>query len=154
MTRKLKRRSALRRSTETDSRRFSSGCGTMDIPGTTSLHYRRPDSITTGTSQEESGYYHGIVYEAIASQFTAGEEGREAKFFLNKLCSCLIHGPSSPALDHAVAMFQEALAKGHRWKTRLLLDGTSFFAKKTWGQALFKCASRMRRFFLRCRRGR
>lgn len=118
------------------------------------LHYRRPGSIMTGTSQEESGYYHGIVYEAIASQFTAGEEGREAKFFLNKLCSCLIHGPSSPALDHAVAMFQEALAKGHCWKERLLLDGTLFFAKKAWGRALLKCALRVRRFFRGCVHGR
>lgn len=124
------------------------------VPTVTYLHYRRPGSITTGTSKEESGYYHGIVYEEIASQFTAGEEGREARFFLNKLCSCLIHGPSTPALDHAVTMFQEALAKGNCWKERLLLGCTSFLAKKPWGRALFKGALRVRRFLLRYKRGR
>lgn len=100
------------------------------VPAVTYLHYRRPDSITTGTSQEESGYYHGIVYEAIASQFTAGEECREARFYLNRLCSCLIHGPSTPALDRAVALFQQALANGHCLKERLSLGCTSFLAKK------------------------
>lgn len=124
------------------------------VQAVTYLHYRRPSSIMTGTSHEESGYYHGIVYETIAKQFTAGEECREARFFLNKLCACLIHGPITPALDRAVALFQQALAKGHCWKERLLLDGTSFLAKKAWGRALFKYALRVRRFFLRCRCGR
>lgn len=124
------------------------------VQAVTYLHYRRPGSIMTGTGYEESGYYHGIVYEAIASQFTEGEECREARFFLKKFCSCLIHGPSTPAFDHAVAMFQEALAKGHCWKERLLLEGTSFLAKKAWGRALFKCALRVRRFLRVRRRGR
>lgn len=124
------------------------------VPAVTYLHYRRPGSITTGTSKEESGYYHGIVYEEIASQFTAGEEGREARFFLNKLCSCLIHSPSTPALDRAVAMFQQALARGHCLKARLLLGCTSFLAKKAWGRSLFKCALRVRHFLLGGRRGR
>lgn len=116
------------------------------VPEVTYLHYRRPGSITTGTSQEEAGYYRGIVYEAIASQFTEGEECREARFFLNKLCSCLIQGPSTPSLNHAVTMFQEALAKGHCLKARLLLGCTSFLAKKTWGRAFFNCVLRVRRF--------
>lgn len=124
------------------------------VPTVTYLHYRRPDSITTGTSQEESGYYHGIVYEAIAKQFTAGEEGREARFFLNRLCSCLIHGPSTPALDRAAVLFRGALAKGHCWNERLLLGCTSFLAKKAWGRALFKCALRVRRFLRGGRCGR
>ena len=124
------------------------------VPAVTYLHYRRPGSITTGTSQEEARYYHGIVYEAIASQFTEGEECREARFFLKKLCTWLIHGPSTPALDRAVTMFREALAKGHCWKERLLLDGTSFFANKVWGRALLKCALRVRRFLRWGRRGR
>ena len=124
------------------------------VPAVTYLHYRRPGSIMTGTSQEESMYFHSIVYEAIASQFTAGEECREARFFLNKFCSCLIHGPSTPAFDRAAAMFREALAKGHCWKERLLLDGTSFLAKKPWGRALFKGALRVRRFLRWGRRGR
>lgn len=124
------------------------------VQAVTYLHYRRPGSIMTGTSHEESGYYHGIVYEAIARLFTAGEEGREARFFLNGLCSCLIHGPSMPALDRAAAMFREALAKGHCWKERLLLGCTSFLAKKIWGRALFKCALRVRRFLRGCVPGR
>lgn len=124
------------------------------VPAVTYLHYRRPDSITTGTSQEESGYYHGIVYDAIASQFTAGEECREARFFLKKLCACLIHGPITPALDRAVALFQQALANGHCLKERLLLGCTSFLAKKAWGRALFKCALRVRHFLRGGRRGR
>lgn len=124
------------------------------VPAVTYLHYRRPGSITTGTSQEEARYYHGIVYEAIASQFTEGEECREARFFLKKLCTWLIHGPSTPALDHAVTMFQEALAKGNCWKERLLLGCTSLLAKKAWGRALFKCALRVRRFLRVRRRGR
>lgn len=124
------------------------------VPTVTYLHYRRPGSITTGTSQEEARYYHGIVYEAIASQFTEGEECREARFFLKKLCTWLIHGPSTPALDRAVTMFQEALAKGNCWKERLLLGCTLFFAKKAWGRALFKCALRVRRFLRWGRRGR
>ena len=124
------------------------------VQAVTYLHYRRPSSIMTGTSHEESGYYHGIVYEAIANQFTAGEECREARFFLNKLCACLIHGPITPALDRAVALFQQALANGHCLKERLLLGCTSFLAKKIWGRALFKCASRMRRFLHGHRRGR
>lgn len=124
------------------------------VQAVTYLHFRRPGSIMTGTSLEEASYYHGIVYEAIASQFTEGEEGREAKFFLKILRTWLIHGPSTPALDRAAAMFQEALAKGHCWKERLLLGATSFLAKKAWGRALFKCALRLRRFLRWGRRGR
>lgn len=124
------------------------------VPAVTYLHYRCPGSIMTGTSQEESMYFHSIVYEAIASQFTAGEECREARFFLNGLCSCLIHGPSMPAFDRAAAMFREALAKGNCWKERLLLGCTSLLAKKAWGRALFKCALRVRRFLRWGRRGR
>ncbi len=124
------------------------------VPAVTYLHYRRPGSITTGISREKSVYYYGIVYEAIANQFTEGEEGREAMFFLKNLCSCLIHDPGIPALDRAVAMFKEALAKGHCWKERLLLDCTSSLAKTVWGRTLFKCALRVRRFLRGCVPGR
>lgn len=124
------------------------------VQAVTYLYYRRPGSITTGTSLEEARYYHGIVYEAIASQFTVGEECREARFFLKKLCTWLIHGPSTPALDRAVALFQQALAKGHCWKERMMLGCTSFLAKRAWGRALFKCALRVRRFLRWGRRGR
>ena len=78
----------------------------------TYFYYKRPFSITTGTSKEEELRHYSVVYNEIAQNFTLGEEAREAAYYLQDFCLHYQQFPESPLLQQTALLFQMALSDG------------------------------------------
>ena len=80
------------------------------VPEVTYLYYKRPKSITTGTSKEEEVRHYSVVYEEIARHFTPGEEAREAMYYL---CDFRLHYqqfPENASFLRTARLFEKVLS--------------------------------------------
>ena len=107
------------------------------IPDVTYYYFKRPNSLTTGTTKKEKARNWCIVYEEIASNFTHGESGREAKYYVRGFCSRCAACLESPSFTRAASLFGNALS-GKQYKTeRVILSITVIMSKTTIGRTLF-----------------
>lgn len=114
------------------------------IPDVTYYYYRRSDSISTGTSMEVKTHNWCVVYEDIASHFTAGDSGREAQFYMWNFCRKCIDCSDRIAFMRIVHLFKKALSGCKYIKERSFLDLTIFLSKTTAGKRLFILALKLR----------
>ena len=115
------------------------------LPDITYLYYKRPQSITMGTSKDVRAYNLGIVYEEIATHFTHGEEARETMHYLYLFCILLCNNHQMASYQRASRLFKQALADGHHTKDWLLLTMVIFLSKSFIGRILFSTALKVKR---------
>ena len=119
------------------------------IPDITYHIYGSPDSITRGLSWDVRAPHLGNVYEEIARNFTAGEEAREAAYYLHYLPRfyyLLRHYPNIASFQRAAILFIQALSDGHHTKEKLQLSLLVFFSKTAPGRGLMNAVLGIRRF--------
>ena len=80
------------------------------VPEVTYLYYKRPNSITTGTSKEEEVYHYSVVYEEITRHFTPGDEAREAAYYLPDFRMHFQQFPDNPSFCRIARLFEKALS--------------------------------------------
>ena len=114
------------------------------ISDVTYLWYKRPNSITTGTSKNEKARHWCLAYEVIANNFTPGESGKEAKFYIRKFCRRCICYPDNQTFVRVSHLFEKALAGSQYKKERVILALTVFMSKTTVGRRFYIFALKLR----------
>ena len=112
-------------------------------------HYKRPNSITTGTNKEEMALHWARVYEEIANNFTQGESGREAKHYARGLCVRYTEYPWCSELHEAAGRYLKALASVRFLSEFMLLKTTVVFSKYSVGRILLWLIANLIRLSLR-----
>lgn len=110
----------------------------------TYYYYKRPGSITTGTSKKTRCSHLIRKFDEISRNFTVGESGREAKYFLYWVCFCLINNGTDKSFNQTLLSFKRALADDGYVKEELCLSTVMFLSKSALGRRLCRKAFRMR----------
>ncbi|MBP5522844.1 MAG: hypothetical protein J6X74_01300, partial [Bacteroidaceae bacterium] len=111
------------------------------IPDITYYYYYRLDSISTGIKKEIRNTHGRMVLEIISSNFTQGDESREAEKFLSWLCNeyIRISKVTETLKFHATARrFAKALPFRKYPKQRLLLLAATLLPHNNKGKEIFK----------------
>lgn len=122
-------------------------CHLYLIPDDTYVVYRRPQSITTGISEEERARHRGLIYEEIAKGFSAGEEAREAAHYLLDFCAFFCRYPKIPSYQRAAPLFRLALSDGYHTKKKVLLSLLMLFLRTAPGRWLVSFALKVKHCF-------
>ena len=83
------------------------------IPDATYIHYSHPLSIATGTDWEKKACHWKLVYGEIANHFTAGESGKEAKFYIKYFFFQMIRIQKSQEICEVSQPYLKALYDDH-----------------------------------------
>ena len=79
------------------------------IPDVTYFYYDRPNSISTGTSKEERSRSFGMLCQIFSTNFTPGDEEREAAHYVTGFCHYYIRLPKSEQQQETYHRFCNAL---------------------------------------------
>lgn len=120
------------------------------IKEVTYIYYRRPFSISTGLCRNERVGMKEKIITILANNFTEGEKGREARFYLVKFCFCIIQKPKSQAFTQSARLFRKALAEDHFWVEELLLVFVMSLSKITLGRTFYSFVMKVLRPMHRC----
>lgn len=129
-------------------------CHLYLIPDVTYYYSKRPNSITTGTGKKEKAYNWCLVYEEITGNFTAGESGREAKYYLRNFCIRCATCLECPSFVRAASLFRKALSEEQYQTEKLILSITVIMSKTAFGRKLFPLILKQRSFVNRLLRRR
>lgn len=88
-------------------------CHCYILSNVTYLHHWQSRSITASTNREKKSHHWQLVYEEIAKNFTAGESGKEARFYIKYLCFQLIRNHQEQNLHHFARSYLKALQDDH-----------------------------------------
>lgn len=88
-------------------------CHCYILPDVTYLHHWQPHSITAGTDREKKARHWQLVYGEIANNFTAGDSGKEARFYIKYLCYHLIRNHHEQDLRQVARPYLKALQADH-----------------------------------------
>lgn len=113
------------------------------IPDYTYYYYKRPQSITTGTSKEERACHWGIVFEEIANHLTLGEEKREVEYYVRGFCVLYTYNSNNKRFQDVSRRFGEVLSIWNSPSQKILLLVTRFLSKTLIGRKLFSAARRI-----------
>ncbi|MBO7417742.1 MAG: glycosyltransferase family 2 protein [Bacteroidaceae bacterium] len=106
------------------------------IQDVTYLHFKRPHSITLGTDREKKVYNWKRVYEEIANNFTPGEAGKEAKYFIRYIFFQIARNGKSEELYMICKPYLKALLNDHYYLEYLFGYGVVALSRTAWGRAL------------------
>ena len=106
------------------------------IPEVTYLYYMRPKSITSGTDRERKFQHWKMVYEEIANHFTAGEAGKEARYFIRYVVFQITRNQKGEELKEIAKPYLKALWDNHYYLTWLFYEGIVTISKYEWGRKL------------------
>ncbi len=115
------------------------------IPDITYFHYKRPNSIMTGTDKETAWHFYGITYEEISSNFTKNDVGREAAYYLVEFCNCYISNADNPAFVRSALRFKRALSGDSNTLGVFFLSMTILLARIPMGMFIFRLLSRLKK---------
>lgn len=107
------------------------------VPEITYHYYKRADSIWISSTLEVKAKYFGMIFEGFASDFTPGEEAREASFYLRNFCQYYLNYPEMPPYKRTADRFKKALQDGHHKKELVFLFLTEQASKTSIGRFLF-----------------
>jgi glycosyltransferase involved in cell wall biosynthesis len=107
------------------------------IPDVTYLYYKRPLSITTGISLDEKKRSVAIVYKEISENFTEGEKGREAKYYLRGILSNIIQNPQNQYIIGSAYLFRKALKEGCYPFDSTMLSIVLYLSKRKYGRSFY-----------------
>lgn len=110
----------------------------------TYYYYKRPGSITTSTNRKTRCSHLIRKFDEISHNFTVGESGREAKYFLYWVCFCLNSNCTDKSFDQTLLSFKRALVADGYTKEELYLSTVMFLSKSALGRGLCRKAFRMR----------
>ncbi len=113
-------------------------CHLYIIPDITYFYYQRPDSICTGTKKEELSFYSCKICDIISSNFTPGDEGREAALHLGRFCRNYIVIPKTSELRATAQRFSKALPFRKYPKEKTLLWAAMLLPHNHTGKEIFK----------------
>jgi glycosyltransferase involved in cell wall biosynthesis len=113
------------------------------IPDITYIQHKRPNSITTGTDQEEELHHKIIVYEEIANNLSADDKKREAKYYLKQVCAICIKIPKSEALRAIAHKLMVDTGDNYSFE-KFLYYVTFIFSRFSLGRSLLLFALQIR----------
>ena len=108
------------------------------IPDITYFYYNHHDSISNGTPQKVLGTHGCLVCDIISTNFTPGDESREAVLQLDRLCRNYIIIPKTKQFHATARRFAKALPFRKYPKERLLLRAVTFLPHNHTGKEIFK----------------
>lgn len=108
------------------------------IPDVTYFYYYRPDSICYGTNKKILSTHWCVVFEIISSNFTPGDEGREAALHLGRFCRNYIVIPKTPELRATAQRFSKVLPFRKYSKEKMLLWAAMLLPHNHTGKEIFK----------------
>ena len=115
------------------------------LPTVTYFYFQRPDSISFGTETDTAFRHKNRISELISTNFTPGDEEREAAKFLPEFLIDYIRQPKTPALRATTRRFSRALSWRHSPKEKKLLLAAQLLPHNHWGQHQFeKIAKRLK----------
>lgn len=106
------------------------------IPDVTYLHYKRPQSITLGTDRERKTQHWKNIYKEIAQNFTAGEAGKEARYFIRYVVFQMTRNQKSEELHEIAKPYLKALYDDHDYLAWLFYSGIVTVSRCKWGRKL------------------
>lgn len=112
------------------------------IPDITYFYYIRPDSISSGTNQEELSFHGCLVSDLISSNFTLGDETREAKYCIENFCYYYAKTPRRKEFRKTAKRFARALPFRKYPKQRILLAAASILPRNDRGKAIYNWISK------------
>lgn len=111
------------------------------IPDITYYYYQRPGSICSGTKKEKLSFYSCKICDIISSNFTVGDEDREAALHLWRFCRNYIKIPKTKELRATAQRFNKALPFMKYPKEKTLLCAARLLPHNHAGKQLFKFIS-------------
>lgn len=108
------------------------------ITDVTYFYNQRPESISTGTSKEEHIRHQSMIYVVVSSNFTPGEEGREAAYYFGRFSYSFIRQPKTPELRATAQRFSKALPFRKYPKEKMLLWAAMLLPHNHTGKEIFK----------------
>ncbi len=105
------------------------------ISAATYLHYKTPHSITAEKDREKKVHHWKLVYEEIAQNFTEGEWGKEAKFYIKYLCIQFLRNQKNQELCQVSRPYLKALYDDHYIKEFLFYYIVISLSKSSMGRA-------------------
>lgn len=112
------------------------------IPDITYYYYYRLDSISTGTKKEIRNKHGHRVLDIISSNFTLGDESREAEKFFSWLCCEHFQVPKTKETRATTQRFAKALPFRKYPKQRLLLLAATLLPHNHTGKEIYKWLSK------------
>lgn len=113
-------------------------CHLYIIPDVTYFYYVRFDSISKGTHGDVSLKHQCTISNIISSNFTPGDEGREAALHLGRFCRNYIVIPKTPELRATAQRFSKALPFRKYPKEKMLLWAAMLLPHNHTGKEIFK----------------
>lgn len=108
------------------------------IPDITYFYYQHPNSICTGTKKEKLSFYSCKICDIISSNFTPGDESREAALHLWRFCRNYIRSPKTQELRATSKRFGKALPFRKYPKEKTLLWAVDILPHNHVGKEIFK----------------
>lgn len=108
------------------------------IPDFTYFYNKRSDSINKGTPKEDRIRYQSMIGSIISSNFTTGDESREAAHYVLGFLHYYIRQSKTPELRTTVRRFSKALPFRKYPKQRLLLLAATLLPHNNKGKEIFK----------------
>lgn len=108
------------------------------IPDVTYYYYYRPDSMSSGTNNEERNIQWCNLCESITENFTPGDESREAVRYVGSFCSKYVKRPKNKACHATARRFAKALPFRKYPHERILLWAVMWLPHNETGKNIFK----------------
>lgn len=108
------------------------------IPDITYFYYHRLSSISYGSKLELLSTFSCIVCDIISSNFTPGDESREAALHFGRFCRNYIRIPKTKELRATAQRFSKALPFRKYPKEKTLLWTAMLLPHNHWGKEIYK----------------